>query len=159
MTLIEQLKDPKLAQSFGVYEKYFPEKAEIIKKAYPKGCRYFSSFSREWNDVPRGENPTQSDTYILKLDYQPEPEYVDLEIDLHEGWYGVWSPCKDDESITLPFRFTHLHCLPSLPGFFCFWQEENGEGYKDTEHISFEVVATAISPDNTVFARFRTGEK
>jgi len=149
-TLIEQLKKPELAQPFGIYVRYFPEKAAALRKARKENCLWW--FRERWDNA--GETPFASDaTYILQPDYHLEPEYVDLEIIRKGVWLGV----SDEEHNYhfLPFVFVHLHCLDSLPGFFCFWQEENNEGYKDTEHISREVVATAIDGGNKVYARLR----
>lgn len=150
-SLIKKLKDPEQAQPFGIYEKYFPEKAAILKKANKENCLLL--IDNNWKNLNSGSFCKHM-TYTLKPDYQPEPEYVDLEIELDDGFYGACS----DKGILLPFAFTHLHCLPSLPGFFCFWQEEKNEGYKDTEHISPYVVATRIDGGMKVYARFRKGE-
>lgn len=96
--------------------------------------------------------------YRLAPKYRPGPEYVDLEI--VKSRCGEWLGVSRTDKYELPLCSEHLnlHCLPTLPGFHCFWQEENNEGYKDTEHISFEVVATAIAGGKKIHARFRKGE-
>ena len=71
--LIEQLKDPKLAQPFGIYEKYYPEKAEVLKKADKQNCLRFY-YGDNWIEPIRG--PFEgSCTYILRPGYQPELEW------------------------------------------------------------------------------------
>ena len=139
--LIEQLKKPEKAQPLGLLS---GEKQEVFRKARIENCLDFRGMTWE----KPSHNFHYANTYILNPDYKPESEYVDLEIQLHEGFYGAWSPSKDDESIVLPFRFTHLHCLLSLPGFDHF--------ERDTGQILLsEHVANAIYSDGKVFARFR----
>lgn len=157
-TLIKELKDPKQAQPYGIYEKYYPEKAEVFIKAGDKNCLVLDA--NTWQR-PRRSGFYPDNSYILNPDYQleSESEYVDLKIIVRhdedgKDWLGVHTDYNPDNNF-LPHTFTHLHCLPSLPGFHCFWQEENNEGYKDTEHITFEVVATAIDGGNKGYARFR----
>ena len=80
------------------------------------------------------------------------PEYVDLEIvlDNTERWLGVYD--KNCNTF-LPFGFTHLHCLSSLPNFKEFWYEtEKGNNWYFTND---GLVATYIDEGKKVFARFR----
>ena len=99
---------------------------------------------------------TPMSTYRIKSDYQPKPEYVDLEIvalkcsnfGRHVEWLGVLSVSAD----FLPFDFTHLHCLPSLPNFDCFWIEDDD---KKVVHIAIHHVASYIREGKKVYARFR----
>ncbi len=148
--LIEQLKDPKQARPFGLLKKYFPQKARQIESAFPDGCLIHSARGEFFEMRATAREPSLNCTYILKPDYQPEPEYVDLEIELlANGFYGA---CKDKKCIgPLPYAFTPLHCLPSLLGFDHF-VSEGGQ----TLHL--EHIAQTIRISKKVYARFRTGE-
>jgi len=97
--------------------------------------------------------------YSINPDYQPEPEpdpeYVDLEIvrdyqDSHDSWLGVWRKGHK----FLPYTFTHLHCLPSLPNFNKFWFTDDLTG-KECK-VLYSDVSNARDQDNKVFARLRT---
>lgn len=149
-TLIEQLKDKKQAKPFGLHNK---EAKEIFETARTKNCFVYWT-DRIWQ-TPVSDCFRVEFTYILKPDYKPGSEYVDLKIDLHEGFYGAWSPCKEDESVVLPFRFTHLHYLPSLPEFDCFWLDE-GNSYRDgNSYVGPARIAGLMFEGKKVFARFR----
>lgn len=146
MNLIEQLKDPKQAQPFGLRT---PEEQEALKKAGKENCRWLS---RSGNWIYEEEHKNFPFciiiTYILQSDYQPKPEYVDFEIELDDGFYGARSYTCNYKGVLLPFTFTHLHCLPSLPEFDHFFLE--GGQIQHLEHI-----AESIHNGAKVYARFR----
>lgn len=147
MNLIEQLKDPKQAQAFGIYQQYYPKKEETLKNAGKENLLYHDL--PEWRAKKEARFFSYS-TYILKPDYQPEPEYVNLEIELEDGFYGAWR-----ERELLPCIFTHLHCLPCLPGFHGFWGDENP---KCEDDLACQYVGREIEKGKKVYARFRKGE-
>ena len=87
--------------------------------------------------------------YRIKPDYNPEPEYIDLEIEEHKGYLGVWKKTEAAKYKHLPFQFTHLHALPSLSNFEDFRLDNK------STCIEFEDVASFMSEDHKVYARFR----
>jgi len=141
--LIKQLKEPKQAQPFGLLSK---EKQIICEIAGKKNCSLYTCDG--WVKPSSGAF-SRSTAYILKPDYQPDPEYVDLEIDIEDVFYGVW---RTDDSAFLPYPFTSLHCLPSLPGFYRFFLE-------DAQTLHLEHIAERIHNGAKVYARFRKGEQ
>jgi len=141
--LIEKLKDPKRAQPFGILS---PEEQKCLKKA---GKANLISYSRTgWHNTT-GEELFKTDTYAIKPDYHPKPEYVNLEIEeFADGentkWLGVWNT---PEAFFLPHQFTHLHCLPSLPNFDGFYKSRAGLVEVDFQWVSRQMPG--------VVARFR----
>lgn len=146
MNLIEQLKDN---EAHTIFIDMLPEERECLRAEAKKGHVQFLNYMMKWTKtLTTGKLCNTSIYRIDPSSYKPGPEYVDVEIvALRIGYLGI--------NIDNGSRVEYLHQVPSLPDFFCFWQEENNEGYKDTEHISFEVVATAINGGNKVYARFR----
>jgi hypothetical protein len=145
---LEELKDPKKAQAFGIYKQYHSEKADILEKVGKENLLYHDP--PEWRQKDRTAFFSFR-TYILKPDYQPEPEYVDLEIIKRGGWLGVWRLGNR----FLPKPFTHLYCLPSLPGFQCFWHS-NDDKFSQHAHVNIDVVASLVRQScHKVYARFR----
>ena len=149
--LIEKLKKNKTV--FGLMSS---EERECFKKVGKKNCLCFHG--GQWGG-PNNSNDcfNYQFTYAIKPDYQPEPEFVDLEIVRHaEGtveqtwWLGVWA----DKRAELPHAFTHLHCLPSLPNFEGFWHDYDkkmGRRY----FCNITEAAPKISEGHKVYARFR----
>ena len=66
--MIEKLKKPELAQPPGIYDEYFPEMAEIIRRAEPKNCLYWQLGNKSWRQAT---NLQLFLCYILKSDYDP----------------------------------------------------------------------------------------
>lgn len=146
--LIEKLKDKDQAKALG---RHSQDTREIFEKAGPKNCLCYTMAG--W------KQPTQffmQLEYILKPDYQPEPEYVDLEITNTGRWLGVVIGIgdalnlSDDNSIPY-YPFIRLHCLVSLPNFEYFWLKTQASDIT----ISFERVAKKRSEGKKVYARFR----
>ena len=138
--LIEKLK--KNEKPFGLLD---PEEQKYLKKVGINNCRIFF-IQNEWSMA--GGSFIAFYTYAIKPDYQPEPEFVDLEIrsDSTNDWLGV--PDCGGNYDWLPYHFTHLHCLPSLPNFVGFH-------YDEETTVRFEDVANLIDKKDTVFVRFR----
>ena len=149
--LIEKLKKNKIA--FGLMT---PEEQECFRKVGAINCLFYN-YHGKWETLTADKaNLMNCNTYAIKPDYQPEPEFVDLEITKHaEGtlkqtwWLGVWA----DERVDLPHAFTHLHCLPSLPGFRYFWYINLAVGTE--ARIHFAHVAKKIDEGKTVYAKLR----
>lgn len=141
--LIEKLKNKDYVRAFGLMS---AEEQKVFEKVDATNCLFYN-YHGKWECLDLGRsNFLNCNTYAIKPDYKPEPEYVDLEIVEYESgmWLGVYSDMKG-----IPHHFTHLHCLPSLPNFECFWYEEQPHG------MSIEDVATRISEGHKVYARFR----
>ena len=149
--LIEKLKDNKVGWLF-----LNKEERECLKQANLKAAVDNLKFSGEWEGSSKGwdlSGPGANEVFRIKPYYQPESEYVDLEIvsracsDIGASgaqWLGVLSSAS-----FLPWNFTHLHCLPSLPNFECFWKNN------PHEEIYVDIVARNIRNNYKVYARFR----
>ena len=135
--LIDKLKDPKQAQPFGLRSK---AEQELLTKAGRPNCRWYDEDG--WN-VQKCDSYCKETTYILKPDYEPEPEYEDIEI---EG--SLWLMVKSD-----PYNTT-LRTMVDLTGHRNFVKF-----YADIcKRISLEDVAgayrTAQERGHKVYARF-----
>ena len=129
--LIEKLKKNKVA--FGLLS---PEEQECLKKVGKENCLVYCP-SNIWQQSNYGFNNTA--TYVIKPDYQPNPEFVDLEITLVANLLGTY-----DKGIFCP-----LYKLPSLSNFECFWKNHCHEV------IYLDMVAKIIARGHKVYARFR----
>ena len=154
--LIKKLQDKNYVRAFGLMK---PEEQECFRKA--KGnCLVYQGQTGILPLWTTGDGFNNTDTYAIKPDYQPEPEFVDIKIKENacsRAGYGkdvVWLGIFDrDCPFELPHFFTHLHCLSSMPRFREFW-------YQDiVTRISFTddgIVATHKDEGKTVYARFRS---
>ena len=81
--------------------------------------------------------------YRIKSNYQPQPEYMDYPVATFESggerWLGIFRGTVN--------AWTHLHCLPSLPGFRGFLDELN-------IWIEGDKVAECIANGSKVIVRF-----
>ena len=139
--LIEKLK--KNEKPFGLLTL---EEQECLRKIGIKNCLYYSSGIPNWQ-IPAGFANGQ--TYRIKPDYKPEPEYVDLEIILHNA--PVYHQARVVKMLCVRIdenTMYQLHELPSLPGFRGFWF--------GAEWVSYDRVAIKRDEGKTVYARFRT---
>jgi len=144
--LIEKLKIKYYVRAFGLM---LPEEQECFKEVGKGNCLWY--YSNSWSGNSMSDNCFSNHmTYAIKPDYQPEPEFVDLEITRQGNWLGITRPWAEDYS-RFPFDFTHLHCLPSLPGFRGFLRP----GHDRDISIDFEEVANFIDRKQKVFVRFR----
>ena len=143
--LIEKLKDKNYVRVFGLMT---PEEQECFMKVGKKNCLFYSLGG--WN-IGDNEFFVDITTYAINPDYQPEPEFVDLEIvqntDRADKWLGVHG------ALLASYDFVDLHCLPSLPKFKEFWY------YREFGHrVDFccsGKVASLRDRGETVYARFR----
>jgi len=138
--LINKLKDKNYVRAFGLMT---PEEQECFNEIGMKNCEIYR-YSK-WNQAVHNIFHTDS-TYRIKPDYQPEPEFVDLEIVEYVEWLGVWNT---PESLFLPHQFTHIHGIPSMPNFEGFWVNT-----KSTP-ASIDYISQIRHSGKKVFARFR----
>ena len=152
--LIEKLKDKNYVRAFGLMT---PGEQKLLRKANTSNCLFYNP-GGNWLTIRCDMDFGRDRTYAIKPDYQPEPEYVDLEIELEEckdehgelrRFLGVWNTPK---SFFLPYQFTHLHCLPSLPNFEGFIRKPT---MTIEEKWFLQGVAKQISEGHKVYARFR----
>ena len=133
--LIEKLKFNKIA--FGLLT---PEEQECLLKIGNFNCLMYTE--KKWCEA----NAFDADfTYTIKPDYQPDPEYVDLEIKESNYRLVVFIDTRIKELIS---EFTCISLLPSLPNFKCFQDEGGGM-------LMFDDVSTRISEGRKVYARLR----
>ena len=142
--IIKRLKDKKFVRAFGLM---LPEEQECFKEVGERNCLFYTNLNR-WSGQEHGF--ANSVTYAIRPNYQPEPEFQDVEIIQQGNWLGITRPWAEDYS-RFPFDFTHLHCLPSLPGFRGFLRP----GHDRDISIDFEEVANFIDRKQKVFVRFR----
>jgi hypothetical protein len=144
--LIKKLQDKSYVRAFGLMS---PEEQQILATAKYKNRFVFIS---GWVDDFDGVGGRDEFTFALKPDYQPEPEYVDLEIKQEGHRLAVHSvhPFPVHYYHFMPHNFTPLHCLPSLPNFEGFWVNS------PSTPCSFEYISRTIrNGKKTVYARFR----
>jgi hypothetical protein len=135
--IIEKLKKPTLAQPFGL----LPEsQQDILGTAGKANCLYYRG---SWEQPVRGRFADDT-TYILKPDYQPEPEYEDINI----VGYGLYLGAYGGLGSILPHHFNHLHILTALPSFVGFFRLDN------RNRVRPDCVATKIREGHKVVARF-----
>ena len=151
--LIEKLKDKTYIRAFGLLSL---EEQECLRKVNKDRAIILYNHPGEWQSSSHWNFSNPSLTYAIKPDYQPEPEpepeFVDLEIVKHSQgtveqtwWLGVWKYSDLEEHKFLPYLFTHLHCLPSLPNFQGFFVGDM--------RIRCEEVSTHM--EGKPYARFR----
>ena len=161
--MIEKLKDKDYVRAFGLMT---PEEQECFEKVGKQNCLVYTNGGK-WEDAAKCPF-SSGNTYAIKPDYQPEPEPVDLEITKCSDAKGVfWLGCWSEEhlkpfvdGVSLPHSFTHLHCLPSLPNFVCFWEETETDkdktGYRlDKAFWIVGLAADKADEGKKVYARFR----
>lgn len=153
--IIKKLKDNEAHRIFADMSK---EEQAILNKLYSKKNVQFLSNSMMWELVAGYGTCCKNTIYRIAPDYQPEPEYVDLEIVRHtEGieqiwWLGVWKCNGGKRYDFLPWGFTHLHVLPSLPNFEGFYINK----YPDWTPAEYQRISHRIEVEKkTVFARLR----
>ena len=150
--LIKRLKDKNYVRAFGLMT---PEEKGCFEKVGWDNCIYFAN-TGSWvtTILARSRTFSQSDTYAIKPDYKPAPEYWDCEIErigrllMARPQYGM------GDILTGP---TSIHKLPSLPNFHEFWLWDDYEDDKrdKEEPIYLEDVSRLIDKKRKVFARFR----
>jgi len=147
--LIEKLKDKDYVRAFGLMK---PEEQECLNKVGKINCLLWSCHSC-WLPVNNTGPFETRFAYAIKPEYQPKPAYINVEIENKDGWLGIdQSKTPFPLFIKMPYSFTHLHCLPSLPNFFDFWYEP------DTVRFNFDNigrVSQLMAEGKKVYARFR----
>ena len=138
--LIEKLKDN--TTPYGLCSN---EERATFESVGANNCRVYN-FNGWGNSLNTPHKFSCQLAYQIKSDYQPEPEYADLEIttDCKEGiGLGVHS-CFQCQ---LPRRWMAIHELPSLPGF---------RGFLDDKGSTLQItwIAERISRGQKVIARF-----
>jgi hypothetical protein len=101
--MIAKLKDPKQAQELSILEEYSPKAYQIIIQAGFENCLYWAARRKSWEPC-RALQPRNAFTYILKRDYEFEPEYEDREI------------CVRENMLCLPLG-KPIYSLPAWPHF------------------------------------------
>ena len=138
--LIEKLKDKNYVRALGLMTL---EEQECFTKVGKENCLFYGD--NTWMSTSGDKFLFSGTTYVIKPDYQPEPEYVDFEIEKRSIWLGI----ETGSNPLFPYVFMHLHCLPSLSNF-------EGFHIKDEENfINIVGVARTISEGKKVYARFK----
>ena len=136
--LIERLKSNE--KPFGLLSK---EEQECFNEIGMKNCEIYR-YSK-WNQAVHNIFHTDS-TYRIKPDYQPEPEYDDLEIKEYEFIYYPRKMLGIDLGNGESYI---LSKVPSMPNFECFLGEDN-KVIHCIANISYY-----INEGNKVIARLR----
>jgi len=146
--LIEKLKNNKVA--FGLLGQ---DERECLDNVNGRNCVFYGT-DNQWHDKTPGKF-LSTYTYRIKPDYKPELEYIDCHVVNHKGILGIWS--RDGVRFE-NWKFIHLHCLPSLPNFHCFWKESYGRpGYMSCNAFWNTSIVASRRKTHNVYARFRTG--
>ncbi len=134
--LIEKLKHKDLAQPYCLLTK---KEKRILKDAGYKNRLVLQVDGTFFSDAEG--NKQNLDVYILKPDYEPEPEWIDIEI--VEG--GQWLKLKENQP-GKPGNTWLLDCVanPRFVGFV-----------SDSGWVRLEEIATRIHNGQKVIARFR----
>jgi hypothetical protein len=157
--MIGKLKKPTLAQPFGL----LPEsQQDILETAGKANCLYYggSGWGQSGGSWPQsvGARFADDSTYILKPDYQPESEYVDVPVCQGYGVYLGFSKSESTKDI-LPFldstlilrTFLNIHVVVSISTFVDFFVDAGTPGERPCRP---EEVATKIREGYKVVARF-----
>ena len=139
MNIIEHLKDKSKAQPYGLRT---PEEQAVLTTAGKKHALYLRGCTNaKWDKPVNDGSPYYEDcTYILNPDYQPEPEFLDIEVVRVEGEIRLKENCPNSQ-------YTYLwwaQCDKDFVGFL------TDEGW-----IAFDRVATTLYGRKKVVARFR----
>jgi len=148
--IIEKLKDKNYVRAFGLMT---PEEQELFKKVKKQNCIIYN-LGKHWLDCQNSKEEFYDiQTYAIKPNYQPEPEYVDWEIVKgNDNFLGIHRRIISNDP-PIPFSFTHLHCVPSLPNFDQFWWDsDTGTRFGS---VCIESVARLRAEGKKVYARFR----
>lgn len=148
--LIKKLKDKSYVKAFGLMS---DEERQCLRNVGWKNRIYYAD--KGWVtdcDVIGLSSYRWPLTFAIKPDYQQELKFVDLEIEEEGGFLGVY--IKNKWYAELPYAFTHLFCLPSLPNFEEF-RYESSPGMTIC-NSSLTGVAKRISEGRKVYARFRS---
>ncbi len=146
--IITKLKDKTQVKAFGLME---PVEREVYEKVGKENLLFYTNYDN-WIEPMGGYGHFKGTvTYAIKPDYQPEPEFVDLEIRQAEDFLGI--EAGRVEGVLINVDFTRLSYLVDDPNFQCFW---SGESFAMRE--AFWVTGTVASikaNGKKVWARFR----
>lgn len=142
--LIMRLKNNK--EAFGLNTK---EEQETFEEVGIENCECYCRQGCDPLQWTRVFAFVKEFAYRIKLDYQSEPEYVDLEIVKRISTIG----CSAFALLGCEYAgiFIPLHYLLSLPNFVCFKYAEG------TARISIKYVAGLVYEGKKVYARMRRG--
>ena len=153
--LIEKLKDNEAHKIFADMSN---EEQQVLWSLMATNALQHLTEDMNWCQKSKESKLFNLSIYRIKPDYQPEPEFVDLEVVRHaEGtveqtwWLGVWA----DKRAELPHAFTHLHCLVSLPNFECFWNKIPSPVDSENTFYCLGLVTKMRNAGHKVYARFR----
>ena len=145
--MIEKLKDKNRAQPFFMRSE---EEQAILIEAGPEFCLTTSAGQYPtWNNATGPIACWKLEPYILKPDYQPEPEYEDIEIIDTGGILGIQNGGHERRFDTFPYDWIHLHVIPSLPQFHHFCRADNLNGA-----VPVASIARIFAKKDKVYARF-----
>ena len=114
MNIIEHLKDKSKAQPYGLRTE---EEQAVLKKAGPANCIHATGNEHlEWS---QSKHTWAGAAYILKPDYQPEPEFIDIELVLD----GVFWELK--KAMPGCAAFTRVERAPIHQQFVHFRKDSN----------------------------------
>ena len=157
--LIEKLKDKNYVRAFGLMTK---AEQMVFEGVGEVNCLKFHGMTGVKELWLTAHHFCNTDTYAIKPDYKPEPEYVDYLIEVCDGEDGDESDLKSflgvkhklDSNPILPREHTYLYALSSLPNFHWFWYEPvPGTKYDFTDDGK---VAGLRREGHEVYARFRS---
>lgn len=140
--LIKELRDPEMAQPLGVYEQYQPEWAKIIREAGPDNCLCLDRDG--WAEHTQF---VSWNTYILKPDYQPEPEYKEISLVFQEGVLCLFRLSPK------PFRTRDPLQVIRHENFMGFWANPGTSGERD---VLIWYLTNTKRDGHKVVARFKT---
>ncbi|KKN77668.1 hypothetical protein LCGC14_0357930 [marine sediment metagenome] len=138
--LIEKLQDPKQAQPLCLRTE--AEQA-ILTKAGPDNCLILSARDY-WSLSGNVVNLTPTAAYILKPDYEPQPEYEDIEIRVGHG-NSLYIQLSGTGSIR-----TTLYKAANKSNFVCFHYKDGAS----TRYTGDVPNWLRKAPDQTMYARF-----
>ena len=152
--LIEKLKDKTYVRPFGLMA---PEEQECLISVGKINCMWYSM--HKWQDASDTSGFFDDFTYAIKPGYQPEPEFVDLEIGIYEDEEGIsgerLAVSGTSDLKWLSHGYIEIHELPSLPNFERFMYHES---FGKLPSVGLAQVATKIYQGHQVYARFRKKE-
>ncbi len=145
--IIKRLQDKNYVRAFGLMS---AEEQRCFRKVGKKNCLFVSNMEIGWKQSPESGEFCFGVTYAINPDYQPEPEpeFVDYEIELLGGeWLGI----KIDKRIKWPsgiYFSCRSTCLPGLEKFEGFY-------LKDSRDRAVEVRPEWVARNHpNVIARF-----
>lgn len=136
--LIDICKDPEQAQALGILIAFQPDRAALIEEAGPENCLWYAG-ECGWKQA---EFHNAYNTYIIKPDWEPKPEFVDREVTTDARGFLV---------VQIPkLEIDHFLSIAGCYGTFSHWECENGEVCNNVNEVQ-----TEYRTGRKVVARFR----